>query len=711
MSRPHQARPEPGAAALHAGLLFAGKYELLRPLGRGGMAQVWLAHKHGHAGVKKVCALKMPPDLIGASELQRDAIFNEAKLGLQLSHSNIVQVVDFGEHAGVVYLELERIDGIDLAQFLGGLRSAGERLSMAMAVYVIGSILEGLRYAHEFAIDGRRLGIMHRDLTPSNVIISSAGEVKIMDFGIGKSLDDQTSRQHIKGKVRYMSPEQAGGDASQQCDLFAVGAIFYELVEGRKFRDEIRHDLLLAALDGKSPRLQRHDVPGELRVFYDGLVAKRRDRFASAAEAIARLASWQGGRATAADLRALYAVHLGRLPKSGYTEADLEIPEPLRALLAALDHAAMADAAGGEIRSAAAPAPAVSVEPGRGGPERSTPSVTEPAGPQDAPPKQARTEVFGRPRAAAPVLGAAAAPTAGPRVPASAAADAPRTGATAGQVGPGATVTEIAVTRTASAVGWRRWSWLRRLDRRHAAGAAWAAFAAVGIVSLFAVILRWERWRNALDADERVASDVSGVVEPGALERDATAASTHPQAPSSASTAPSSGSTAPLLPASDGAAIPAGPIAASPAAASPAASIDPAPTPAPAVSPELAPLGAPAAASGVGIDPAAPNSASAVDAVTPEPPSKAATPAPRPWVKVRFTQMMATGEVKVDGRVYVIGDTIDTRLRAGSHAFAWRRIGETGWHRLPKLRLDARKTYVIHMRSNGPMVGWKGVGE
>ncbi|MBK8238939.1 MAG: serine/threonine protein kinase [Nannocystaceae bacterium] len=699
MSRPHQAKPEPGAAALHAGLLFAGKYELLRPLGRGGMAQVWLAHKHGHAGVKKVCALKMPPDLIGASELQRDAIFNEAKLGLQLSHSNIVQVVDFGEHAGVVYLELERIDGIDLAQFLGGLRSAGERLSMAMAVYVVGSILEGLRYAHEFAIDGRRLGIMHRDLTPSNVIVSSAGEVKIMDFGIGKSVDDQTSRQHIKGKVRYMSPEQAGGDASQQCDLFAVGAIFYELVEGRKFRDEIRHDLLLAALDGKSPRLQRPDVPGELRVFYDGLVAKRRDRFASAAEAIARLASWQGGRATAADLRALYAVHLGRLPRSGYTEADLEIPEPLRALLAALDHAAMADAAGGGVGVAAAPA--ASVEPNHAVPERSTPSLTEPAGPQDAAPKQARTEVFGRPRVPAPAIGTAAASAAAPRVPASAAAGTPRTAMGVGQAGAGATVTEIAVTRTASAIGWRRWSWLRRLDRRSGARAAWAAFAALAIVLLVAVILRWERWRSAIDVDERRDADGPELVEASAVERDA----------AELSTPPSAGTAEPLPPSSEVAAIAARPIAAAPAAASPSAGNEPAPTTVPSAAPDPAPPGALAADPGPAIDPVAPNSASALAAVSPEPLPKPAKPAPQPWVKVRFTQMMATGEVKVDGRIYVIGDTIDTRLRAGSHAFAWRRIGETSWHRLPKLRLAARNSYVIHMRSNGPMVGWKGAGE
>lgn len=331
--------------------LTLGKYVLVQPIGTGGMAQVWLARKSMGA-IDKAVALKVSADFVGFDPQRRGGILNEVRIAGRMRHSNIVSVMDAGEFGGVVYIELELIDGQDLRQFLEDLRPSGKMLPFSLVAYILRCILEGLNYAHaDFVIDGVAQRVVHRDLTPSNVILSTSGEVKIIDFGISKYYDDRTSGHHIKGKPRYMAPEHTTGSTGPSIDIFAVGAILYELIEGRKFRDEIPSaDLYVMAAQGVTPRIERADTPAAFVRLYDGLVAKNeRARVHSAAAAIAMLDAWDGRPAQASELRALVRLQTGGT-RSGYTHGEFAIPPGIEAAIAVAN--ARADA---EARAAVGP--------------------------------------------------------------------------------------------------------------------------------------------------------------------------------------------------------------------------------------------------------------------------------------------------------------------------------------------------------------------
>lgn len=384
-----------GVAVPRRGLKL-GKYELIRPLGTGGMAQVWLAHKPILGGSKKVCAIKMPTDLLGSDERLRDGLLNEIRIASMLSHSNIVQVFDAGIVHGILYMELERIDGMDLSVLLQSMRDRQTPMSIEMAVYIMRAVLEGLNYAHTFAIDGRGQGIVHRDLSPSNVLISSAGEVKIMDFGIGKTEHDLTSGQHVKGKLRYMAPEQALGTTTAKVDLFAIGAMFFEMLEGRRFRERgAAMEMMAAAINQPAPKIEREDVPAVLRSFYEQLVEiDPAKRTANAAEALRNLSLWRGTDIHAHDMRGFYLRQLDRGRHSGFTMGSIAVPESFRRLVEALE--ASTDSAEGageredpelmlaqqvaaaEVRAAARVAPPAVAAPVAGAPERETDAPVQP---------------------------------------------------------------------------------------------------------------------------------------------------------------------------------------------------------------------------------------------------------------------------------------------------------------------------------------------
>jgi serine/threonine-protein kinase len=210
-----------------------GPYRLVRRLGRGGMAEVFLATAFGASGFEKQIALKtLLPELQGNGELER-LLIEEARLGGALSHRNLIAVDELGVDAGVYFVRMEYVDGVDLAT-----RSRRGRPPLELALFVVEEVALALAYVHAFAgADGRPLGLVHRDVSPSNILVSRAGEVKLADFGVAKAtgLADVTRANVRKGKYAYMSPEQvAGAPLSPASDQFSLGVTLMELLCGRR---------------------------------------------------------------------------------------------------------------------------------------------------------------------------------------------------------------------------------------------------------------------------------------------------------------------------------------------------------------------------------------------------------------------------------------------------------------------------------------------
>jgi serine/threonine protein kinase len=212
-----------------------GPYQLLRPLGAGGMAETFVAVRRGPARFEqRVCLKRILPGR-AADPRFVELFLDEARLLAKLRNAAIVQVYDFGETDGTYYMALELVDGMDLEALLNALRRNTKRLPTALALYVAGQILSALHYADSLVIDGEPLQLVHRDISPSNVLLSVQGEIKLTDFGIAKARGRQHKTQtgHTKGKVAYMSPEQVRGEElDSRSDLFAVGVVLYEMLSG-----------------------------------------------------------------------------------------------------------------------------------------------------------------------------------------------------------------------------------------------------------------------------------------------------------------------------------------------------------------------------------------------------------------------------------------------------------------------------------------------
>ncbi|MCB9555727.1 MAG: protein kinase [Deltaproteobacteria bacterium] len=213
-----------------------GKYQLGERLAYGGMAEVFLATIEGEAGFSKPVVIKrLHPRLSRDGEFVK-MLIDEARITAQLSQSNICQVLDLGSVDGSYYIAMEYIAGEDLQTIADRFQYLGRRLPDEAIVFVIGEVLAGLDYAHAKAGgDGRPLGIIHRDISPQNVLVSYDGDVKVIDFGIAKAQTRmvQTEAGVIKGKFRYMSPEQAAGSGvDHRTDIFAAGIVLYELLRG-----------------------------------------------------------------------------------------------------------------------------------------------------------------------------------------------------------------------------------------------------------------------------------------------------------------------------------------------------------------------------------------------------------------------------------------------------------------------------------------------
>ena len=264
-----------------------GKYQLIRKIGTGGMAEVYLARTSVAQGLNKTLVIKKIHTAYARSRQFVAMFVDEAKIALGLNHPNIIQVFDFGAVGDTYFLAMEYVEGIDLLKLLQEAAKARVRLPYGISAYIVQQIAKGLDYAHRKTDEfGEPLGIVHRDISPQNILLSWDGGVKIVDFGIARARDVHEEQGVIKGKFAYMSPEQARGDAvDSRSDVFAAGIVLYELVCARPLFHGKGKEVLEMVKSGSIPR-PRDSAP-ELqesleRIILKALAFHRADRFQTA---------------------------------------------------------------------------------------------------------------------------------------------------------------------------------------------------------------------------------------------------------------------------------------------------------------------------------------------------------------------------------------------------------------------------------------------
>ncbi|MEE2749917.1 MAG: serine/threonine-protein kinase [Myxococcota bacterium] len=288
-----------------------GKYHLLEKIANGGMAGVYRARAYGMAGFEKILVIKRILDHLAEDEEFIRLFIDEARIAVSLLHVNIVQVFELGEVDGHYFMAMEYVHGLDLARLASRAKKVGP-FPIPIACFVVGEVLKALEFAHERTDeDGEPLRIVHCDISPANVLVSFAGEVKLGDFGISRAgFQAKSQHQVIRGKYSYMSPEQVGGKPLDgRSDLFSLAIVLYELVTGRRlFRAKKREETLarVRRAEVPSPRGFRSEVYEELEVFLlHALARKPEDRFQSAGKMLEELNAIkvrEGHRVTNTDL-------------------------------------------------------------------------------------------------------------------------------------------------------------------------------------------------------------------------------------------------------------------------------------------------------------------------------------------------------------------------------------------------------------------------
>ena len=289
---------------------------MLAPIAAGGMASVWAARLRGAAGFEKIVAVKtMLPELASEPEY-RTMFLDEARVASKLRHPNVCETFDLGEQEGALYMAMEWIDGTSLLRVLRGGSKAARPIAPALAARIVAGACAGLHAAHEATDDdGSPLAVVHRDVSPHNILLSAEGHVKVTDFGIAKAVGKHHSTRagQAKGKLAYMAPEQLrGATVDRRADVFALGCVLYEITTGRKpFDGQTDTHVVQAILDcaPQRPSTIVDDVPIELeRILARAMAKDPRDRFASAEGLRIALERWlnaTGRSPTERDLAAL----------------------------------------------------------------------------------------------------------------------------------------------------------------------------------------------------------------------------------------------------------------------------------------------------------------------------------------------------------------------------------------------------------------------
>jgi TonB family protein len=264
--------PEPAPAREVPGPDHFGQYEILERIASGGMAELFRARRSGVEGFQKIVAIKKILPHIAGDEEFITMFADEAKLAAQLSHPNIVHIFDLGKiEGGGYFIAMEHVEGRDLRSILHMVRETGLKMPVPLAVSIAAKVAAALDYAHRrHGDDGQDLNIVHRDVSPPNILVSTDGDIKLCDFGIAKAASkvSRTESGALKGKVPYMSPEQAWGKpVDQRSDIYSLGTVLFEMLTGRKlFQGDSDLNVLekVRAGDVALPSSLNPDVPPAL---------------------------------------------------------------------------------------------------------------------------------------------------------------------------------------------------------------------------------------------------------------------------------------------------------------------------------------------------------------------------------------------------------------------------------------------------------------
>jgi len=248
-----------------------GRYTLFDFVGKGGMAEIYLARAHTELGAVRLCVVKQILPAYANDAAFAEMLTQEAKLAARLNHAHVVQVFDLGREGDDLFIAMEYVEGLDLNALLRRVTEKKIKLPFEFAITIVTGVLAGLDYAHRAKDDeGQPLGVVHRDVSPSNVLVSFDGEVKLCDFGIAKA-NDLVSKddEPVKGKAGYMSPEHARGEPlDARADVFAAGIVLWELLQGRRmYRPSSDVPLLEQAKRAEVPDLAPRGLPDEDKLF------------------------------------------------------------------------------------------------------------------------------------------------------------------------------------------------------------------------------------------------------------------------------------------------------------------------------------------------------------------------------------------------------------------------------------------------------------
>ena len=325
-----------------------GNYQLIKRLAMGGMAQIFLARQHGPEGFEKLLVVKrILPHLAENQEFVR-MFLDEARIAARLNHPNVVQIFNLGAQDDSYFIAMEYIHGDDLRKVFKRAERLGLEMPVALVCRVITEVCSGLDYAHKKAdANGKPLGIVHRDISPQNILLTFEGRVKIVDFGIAKAADQATVTRSgvLKGKYSYMSPEQAAGQRGLdgRSDIFALGVIFYELLTGtRLFKRSSDMATLQAVADCQvtPPSQVNPKLPADLdAIVMKALARNPEDRYGEAVQLQLALEDWlvahqlpSSSAHMAAFMQELYAERLAEEARLGevLVEDDSMGPPPSR---------------------------------------------------------------------------------------------------------------------------------------------------------------------------------------------------------------------------------------------------------------------------------------------------------------------------------------------------------------------------------------------